>query len=334
MRFSTFFWLALLVFRLVNAATSDFEFVSNKSNGLSKKFIKNLIDTFHPSVFFETGTYDGQTTLNAADFFDTVITVEIYPPLFTQIQHKFHSNSKIHSYRGNSSEIIAKIGKTLTGTILYWLDAHYSGEGTGMTNSANSGSAEAITAIREELKAIYDTGIQDCIILIDDIRGFGTQVNDFIFLGCWAYPTMQEIKEALLKINPQFKIALLGDMLLAYDGSKYHPSFSRTVDACTKTRLYDGYNLSEIDLVELGKEIQNASTSEKEYIKQLYDRMIIYKDPMFWHDVWYGLIQRKQGNHTQAEFAFQNASFRINSVVSQIDGEKIFQSISKLWKEP
>jgi len=40
-----------------------------------------------------------------------------------------------------------------------------------MTECANSGCAEAITAIREELKAIHDAGMQDCVILIDDIRG-------------------------------------------------------------------------------------------------------------------------------------------------------------------
>src|SRR5262249_6376261 len=157
--------------------------------------------------------------------FDNVITVEIYPPNFEKVQPKFYSHSNIHSYLGNSSELIANLGNTLEGTVLFWLDAHYSGEGTGMTDSANSGSPEAITAIREELTAIYHVGLQDCVILIDDIRGFGTQINDHIFLGCWAYPTVQEVKTALLKINPQFNIALLGDMLLAYDASKYTPCF-------------------------------------------------------------------------------------------------------------
>jgi len=68
----------------------------------------------------------------------------------------------------------------------------------------------------------------------------------------------------LLKINPQFEIALLGDMLLAYDASKYHPQFSPAVEGLTKTRLYDGSNLSDQELIEMGKKIQEAYPGERD----------------------------------------------------------------------
>jgi hypothetical protein len=298
----------------VYAVDSFFEFKDNKFQGsLSPAFIEKLIFTFHPDTFFETGTYDGNTTLNAAKFFNQVITVEIYKPIFDQLRSKFRSHRNIRSYLGNSSKLIATLGDQLHGTTLFWLDAHYSGEGTGMSDSANSGSAEAITAIREELAAIHDVGIRDCVILIDDIRGFGTEISDQVFLGCWAYPTLQEVKLALLKINPQFEIALLGDMLLAYDSSKYQPHFSPTVEACTKTRLYDGRNLSDEELLNLEKRIQMAPPHEAAFIARLYEMMTCYNDPMFWHDLWYGLTQMSIGNYEEANIAFQKIPGRIQS---------------------
>ncbi len=309
----TFFACFFLLSRLC-AMDSFFEFKENKSDGsLSPGFIKKLIFTFHPDTFFETGTYDGNTTLNAAKFFDRVITVEIYKPLFDYVQPKFASHSNIHSYLGSSSKVIANIGNELRGTTLFWLDAHYSGEGTGMSDSVNSGSAEAITAIREELAAIHAAAIEDCVILIDDIRGFGTEIAGQVFLGCWAYPTLQEVKSALLKINPQFEIALLGDMLLAYDESKYQPRFSTTVEACTKTRLYDGYNLSQQELLDWEKKIRQAPPHEAACIARLYQMMTGYNDPMFWHDLWYGLTQMGTNNYNKASIAFQKVPNRIQA---------------------
>ena len=248
-----------------------------------------------------------------------MITVEIYRPIFDQVQTKFRPHRNIRSYLGNSSKLIGAIGNELQGTTLFWLDAHYSGEGTGVSDSVNSGSAEAITAIRAELAAIHAAGIQDCIILIDDIRGFGTEIADQVFLGCWAYPTLQEVKSALLKINSRFEVALLGDMLLAYDSSKYAPHFSATVDACTKTRLYDGRNLSHRELLDLEKQIQRAPPHEAAFIARLYEMMTCYNDPMFWHDLWYGLTQVGIGNDVEANRAFQKIPGRIQSGTFKAD---------------
>ncbi|MBP9842271.1 MAG: hypothetical protein KBC64_07625 [Simkaniaceae bacterium] len=303
-----------LLFARGHAVNDFFEFKDNKLQGaLNPAFLEKLVFTFHPDTFFETGTFDGKTTVNASQFFKHVITVEIYEPLFKRIQPKFRSYRNIASYFGNSSQLIASIGKELQGTTLFWLDAHYSGKGTGVSDSVNSGSAEAITAIREELAAIHTVGIQDCVILIDDIRGFGTEISDQIFLGCWAYPTLQEVKLALLKINPQFEIALLGDMLLAYDSSKYQPQFSATVEACTKTRLYDGQNLTYQELFDLETKIQMAPPHEAAFIASLYKMMTGYKDPMFWHDLWYGLTQLGRRNYKEANIAFQKIPGRIQS---------------------
>jgi len=195
----------------------------------------------------------------------------------------------VHAHHGLSAQAIEQIVPRLSVRILFWLDAHYSGEGNAMSFN-NPQAPDAITAIREELSAIKKCAIFDCVILINDIRGFGTRVNDVEYLGCWAHPSMQEVCVALHEINPNFEFALLGDMFLAYDATRFHPQFSPIVTACTKTRLYDGYTLTDEQLLNYEQRIMHAQTYEKEFIAQMYHRMTGYQDPMFWHDLWYGLV--------------------------------------------
>jgi len=287
-----------------------FKFVDYKvKDSLGKNFIKNMVETFKPDIFFETGTWNGGTTLNAVPYFKSVYTVELHEKIFNSKKKKFSQFKNIYAYNGKSANTIKRVAPTINGRILFWLDAHFSGEGTALTFNDPS-AAKAITPIREELAAIQEANIQDCIILIDDIRGFGTKIKNQEYIGCWAYPTLQEVKELLLKINDDFECVLLGDMLLAYDKNKYQPNFTQTVQACTKTRLYDGYNLSDEQLLQLEEKIMHASTEEKEFIKQLYNKMTDYKDPMLWHDMWFALIELGSGNYRSARKAFSKVKVR------------------------
>lgn len=288
-----------------------FEFVDNKTWGaLDQHFIQKLVHTFNVDIFFETGTYKGATTLNAAPYFKKVITVELFDELYENNKYTFLSYPNAKAYHGKSPEVIKEIVPKLQGKILFWLDAHYSGKGTALSGD-NHESPEAITAIRGELAAIKEANISDCIILIDDFRGFGIEIENQVYLGCWAYPTIQEVQRALLEINPHFELALLGDMLLAYDKTKYNPSFSDTVIACTKTRLYDGYNLTDAELLKYEEIIKHAPIHEKNYIKTLYTIMTDYNDPMFWHDQWYGLVSLGSCHHEEAYKAFSKINIRI-----------------------
>ena len=163
-----------------------FEFIDQKVNGvLSTKFLQEITETFKPSVFFETGTYSGKTTLAAVPFFEEIYTVELFTPLYNSCKKKFEFESKIHFFNESSPETIARIAPTLRGPVVFWLDAHYSGEGTALSNT-NQNDPASVTAIRAELEAINKSNIQDCVILIDDIRGFGTKILNIEYLGCWA----------------------------------------------------------------------------------------------------------------------------------------------------
>lgn len=302
----------LLSFVCCTTRADYFEFLDNKKDGaLDKNFIKRLVDTFHCDTFFETGTCGCDTTLNAAPYFKNVVTVELFKPLYQAAKTKLKRHKHVHLYYGKSPDTIREVGPHLAkNNVLFWLDAHYSGPGTALSNP-NESDPEAVTAIRAELKAIKESGIDKCVILIDDIRGFGTYLHGQEYLGCWAYPNLQEVKASLLEINPCFEVALLGDILLAYDASKYTPQFSQTVIACTVTRLYDGYNLTNQELADLESSIMNAPMHEKSFIKKLYTQMTDYKDPMFWHDLWYGLVELGNKNFAQARHAFSKVKVRV-----------------------
>ena len=303
-----FLFLAMLSFNIFS--NKPFDFVDNKKNGaLEKAFIQKLVNVFNVNIFFETGTFRTETTTNATPYFKEIHTVELHDGLCKNAKRKLAKYKHVHVYHGSSPDVIKQVAPTCKGTILFWLDAHYSGHGTALSFD-NHEAQNAVTAIRQELEAINSVGIKDCIILIDDIRGFGTKIGEKEYMGCWAYPTVQETKESLLKINPDFEIFLLGDMLLAYDKYKFSPEFSDTVKACTKTRFYDGKNLNDVDLLELEDMIMHAPAHEKNYIKTLYKNTTNYTDPMFWHDLWYGLVQLGAYNYTEAHKGFSKVKVR------------------------
>ena len=286
-------------------ADHAFKFVDNKDKDgfLQVKFLKQIADTFHVDTFVETGTYTGITTARAAALFKAVHTVELHPRLYEEAKKFLRKHENVTVHHGNSSDVLKKILPTLKGNIVLWLDAHYSGENTAMSfDDPNNGNA--ITAIRSELDGLSESGITDCVVLIDDIRGFGTTIDGKKYAGCWAYPTVQEICATLLRVNQDFEFALLGDTLLAYDKTKHTVQLSPVVHACTKSRLYDGKNLTDDTLLKTENTISKAQKKECEYIKSLYDRMTDYGDPMFLHDLWYGLICLESEQYREAHGAF------------------------------
>ena len=300
----------LLLLTYLNCASFNFTNNKTESGSLDSNFLKKMQATFQCDVFVETGTYDGKTARAAAPFFREIHTVELHEDLFKNAQSYLGNLSNIKIYRGASAKIIKKAAPQIKGRILFWLDAHYSGEGTAMSND-NPYDPQAITPICQELKAIKKSNVKDCVILIDDIRGFGSVIDGVEYLGCWAYPSIQEVCALCRKINHNFEFALLGDTLLMYDATKYSPPLSAVVRACTQSRLYDGKNFTDQQLIEHEKVIMNAQNEEKAFIADLYKKMTDYKDPLFHHDLWYGLTALDTQNWQEALGALSKVPNRL-----------------------
>lgn len=298
--------LALLLTSSQIYAHDPITFTSNKKEGvLDQDFLKKLIDAFNVTIFVETGTYSGGTTAQAAPLFKEIHTIELHEGMAKAASEKFKNDLNVIVYQGSSPEIFMNILPSLKnrGSILFFLDAHYCGENTAFDKEGPD-AADGITAICKELEAIRQNNVENCVILIDDVRGFGTQTDDKKYLGCWAYPTVQEVCERLKKINPDFSFALVGDALLAFDKNNTNISFSPVVKACTISRLYDGHNYSKDELIEAEQIISTAQGKEKIFIEELYQSMTNYQDPEFHHDLWYGLLCLHAKKSHEAREAF------------------------------
>ena len=275
--------------------------------------MQELLETFSPTIFFETGSLDGRNAALASQYFNEVHTVELSKALFNDARRKTAQCKNVRVYHGSSPDIINAVSPALRGRILFWLDAHYSGGATVLSNDDIS-DPESVTAIRKELQAIKNCGISDCVILIDDIRGFGSIIDDTEYLGCWAYPAIQEVCAMGKNINPNFSFALLGDILLMYDATKFTPNLSCVVKACTQSRLYNGNNLTDHELIAHERTIMHATGSEKEYIEFLYKQMTNCKDPLFHHDLWYALVSMGEKNWQQALDALEKVPTRVENL--------------------
>ncbi len=233
------------------------------SGCLDRYFLRKLQHTFNITTFIETGTYDGKTSSKAAKIFPHIHTIELHKGLFNKAQKMLQEYGNVQQHLGNSSEVLTTLLPQLKHeTILFWLDAHYSGAET----TSHTNIKESETIIQEELRAIKDAGIKHCVILIDDARNFGSVQNGIRYKGSVGYPTLHEIHTQLKEINSCFRIILLGDMILAYE-AHHDISFSPTAHACTTVRFLERINKNIIKQAE--QVITNASHREKSLIKLL-----------------------------------------------------------------
>ncbi|OGP85395.1 MAG: hypothetical protein A2V87_08025 [Deltaproteobacteria bacterium RBG_16_58_17] len=154
---------------------------------------------FKCDTFLETGTYLGDTVRVVKDYFDIVISVELSKELYQRNKERFSNCRNVMLWCGSSgnlmSDVLCHVG---SGRILFWLDAHYSGEGTAR--------GEQDCPLLSELAAIAGTDRHDHCILIDDA---------LCFTHTPGYPTIGEIRKMLLNINPAFRITTENNCIAA-----------------------------------------------------------------------------------------------------------------------
>jgi len=118
-------------------------------------------------TFVETGTFQGETVRKMERFFEMLITIEIDPKLHQEARARYPS-PKILYVLGDSVKELGKISRELSHPALFYLDAHFSGAGTGK-------GAKDVPLI-EEMEILAQRNYADCII-VDDLRLFGTHAN-------------------------------------------------------------------------------------------------------------------------------------------------------------
>jgi FkbM family methyltransferase len=148
------------------------------------------------NTLIETGTYEGDMVKAMRGRFRVIHSIEIFEPLYWKAVEKFRKFDYIHLHYGNSEDLLPAILEKVDEPVLFWLDAHYSGKGTGRGNIDSP--------ILRELKCIISHPVKNHIILIDDARLFGKE-NGF--------PTLNEIKEFVKRNHPAAEFILKDDII-------------------------------------------------------------------------------------------------------------------------
>jgi hypothetical protein len=155
-------------------------------------------ELFGIDFFLETGTYLGTTVNYVKDYFSQVYSVELSKDLASEAQSYFKKIKHVSILQGDSGLLIAKIIKDNPAKKLFWLDAHYS---AGITaSSAHFGD----TPISQEVEEILSRWVEGSVILIDDAR---------LFVGKDNYPTLQDLKEFVVKKNLNLKMFVDKDII-------------------------------------------------------------------------------------------------------------------------
>lgn len=164
-----------------------------------RKRIRLLNKSRDYKVFIETGTFYGQMIFAVKNIFETIISVELFQDLYLLNHEIFKNSNKVKIFQGDSSSRLAEMIGSRKGGILFWLDGHYSGSGTGM--------GELTSPILKELKIIKDKKLEKSCILIDDIR---------LFNGSDGYPTLAEAILLLKEIDSSSDPYIDKDCLITY----------------------------------------------------------------------------------------------------------------------
>lgn len=137
---------------------------------IDKTFLENLngdYKEFH--YFIETGTYDGETTFALEPFFDKLYTIEFSEKFYYKTKNRYNGN-KINFILGDSGVVFNSLLPNIDEKCIFFLDGHWSGGETG--------KSEKDCPLYEEVTNIHNLFKKEAIIIIDDVRLFGTHINE------------------------------------------------------------------------------------------------------------------------------------------------------------
>lgn len=251
---------------------------SNWHSHLYPGLIKQMQSCFGIDSLIETGTLNGECAYHASPYFREIHTIELAPHLYERSCNRLKDCPNVRCYLGDSSKQLLPIIQQAQGTILFWLDAHYSG---GETACGELGDP-----IFYELNQIAESRRVDSVILIDDIRS-------------------HDIPKACVAINAideGYVHYIIGDILLAFN-TKYHsPKISSLVIACSQSRISE--NISEIINAEKFI-IDSEEIFEKSNLTELYKQYLGY------YNLWEGLVNLGKRKYEAASTCFEKMAIHV-----------------------
>lgn len=162
-----------------------FEYIKWSRRGYaspSPHFIKQaciLENGIKCAIWIETGTYLGETTRLLSKVASKVYSIEPEPKLFCKAKCYFNSVANVEILNGTSEDVFPDILPSIKGDVCFWLDGHFSGDGTykGIND----------TPILKELDYIAEHlhRMNNVVVMVDDVRLFTGGVHSY-----GNYPTL------------------------------------------------------------------------------------------------------------------------------------------------
>jgi len=177
---------------------------------IPKNFVLTLKNHYRISNFIETGTYKGDTSSWAADYFMKVVTIEASEEFYNASLERFQREKKtnIYLYKGISSDILSDFDKLeinyLVEPTIFWLDAHWS--------RGNTFGKETNHPLLKELSLIRQSKVGH-FIFIDDVRLL-CHPCDMNLHSEW--PLLGDVFWILVNENVKYNFSILGDCLFVF----------------------------------------------------------------------------------------------------------------------
>lgn len=161
----------------------------------------------HISEYFvETGSCNGDGIQAALDAgFKNIISIELSEHLYNICEKRFQDNSCVRIIQGDSSLCLYQAVKDIDCKMTFWLDGHYSGEGTAISDT------KEYSPLLKELDQIKAHGINNHTILIDDMRLWVNRGNVSNNFG------KDEILKKVREINKNYIISYEDDVCAEQD---------------------------------------------------------------------------------------------------------------------
>lgn len=162
-----------------------------------RKMILKLTKNSPAKVFIETGTCSGDTVDAVKKRFEKIYSIELDDGLAVKAKKRFEKFPNVEILQGDSGKLLKGVLSQVKGPVVFWLDGHYSGEGTA--------KSDIETPIFEELKAVFEHPSKEHLILIDDARCFD---------GTHDYPTIEGLRKYVFANNPKLSFEIRHDVII------------------------------------------------------------------------------------------------------------------------
>ncbi len=163
---------------------------------MKRAILKKIAEEHAISVFVETGTFRGDTPWFFRNNFRKIFSIEVQPQLAALAARRFSKHDHIEIIEGDSAKKLVEIIPKIDGSVMFWLDGHYS---AGIT-----GRGDDDCPIWGELKAINNTLKHPFVIIVDDARCFG--INS-------GYPSLDLLQSYLSENFPSHRMTVENDLI-------------------------------------------------------------------------------------------------------------------------